>query len=202
MKFYNSIGPNPRVVRMFMAEKGLEIPSETVNLMAGENRQEAHLKRNPHGQMPALELDDGSFISEITAICEYLEDIHPTPPLIGTSPAQKAQTRMWTRRVDLNICEPLTAGFRFSQGLKLFENRMVTVPEAAPGLKKIAADRLKWLDGQLSGDYLCGARFTLADIVLFSFLDFGATVGQPLDADNKTLAAWQARVKARPSSNA
>ncbi len=74
MKFFNSLGPNPKVVRMFMAEKGITIPLHEVEIMAGENRQDAHLKRNPHGQMPALELDNGAFLSEVTAICEYLED--------------------------------------------------------------------------------------------------------------------------------
>jgi len=203
MKLYNSIGPNPRVVRMFMAEKGVKIPTVDVDLMKGDNRREPHLSRNPHGQMPALELDDGSFVSEITAICEYLEDTIPSPPLIGTTPAEKAETRMWTRRIDLNICEPLANGFRFSQGLPLFKDRIVTVPEAADGLKKIARDRLKWLDDQIAGrEFVCGKRFTLADILLFVFIAFGGDVGQPLDPDNKNLASWFARVKARPSSAA
>ena len=203
MKLYDSIGPNPRIVRMFMAEKGIEMPKQTVDLRGGENRQPEHLKRNPHGQMPTLELDDGSFVSEILAICEYLEDTHPTPALIGSNPKEKAEARMWTRRVDLNICEPLTMGFRFAEGLKFFEARIVTVPEAAPGLKKIAQDRLKWLDGQMAGkEFLCGKRFTLADIHLYCFLAFGAAVGQPLAAENTNITAWFDRVKARPSAAA
>jgi glutathione S-transferase len=188
---------------MFMAEKGLKVPSQDVDLMAGDNRKPEHLVRNPHGQMPALELDDGSFISEILAICEYLEDTSPAPALIGTNPKEKAQARMWTRRVDLNIVEPLTNGFRFSQGLRLFKDRIVTVPEAADGLKKIAQDRLTWLDGQMAAkDFLCGKRFTLADIHLFCFLEFGTQVGQPLNPENKNVAAWFERVKARPSTAA
>lgn len=203
MKFYNSIGPNPHVVRMFMAEKGLTIPSQDVNLMAGDNRKEDHLKRNPQGQMPCLELDNGDFLSEITVICEYLEDKNPKPALIGTTPEEKGETRMWTRRIDLNICEPLANGFRFSQGLALFQSRIVTAPEAADGLKKIAQDRIKWLDGQMAGkDFVAGKRFTLADILLYCFLDFGGQVGQPLNPDFKTLGAWFARIKERPSSKA
>src|SRR5512140_3569599 len=93
MKFYNSVGPNPRVVRMFMAEKGISIPTQDVDLMKGENRAGDHLKRNPHGQMPTLELDNGAFLAEITAICEYLEDKNPKPALIGTTPEEKADTR-------------------------------------------------------------------------------------------------------------
>jgi glutathione S-transferase len=203
MKFYNSVGPNPRVVRMFMAEKNLSIPTQEVDLMKGENRQDAHLKRNPHGQMPALELDNGSYVAEILPICEYLEEKNPNPALIGTTPEERAETRMWARRVDLNICEPMANGFRFSQGLPLFQNRIVTVPEAAPGLKKIAADRLHWLDGQMAGhDFVCGKRFSLADILLFCFVDFGGQVGQPLDPANTNLAGWFARVKDRPSTKA
>jgi len=179
------------------------VPKQAVDLRKGENREVEHLKRNPHGQMPALELDDGSYLSEVTAICEYLEEKKPDPAMIGSTAEQRAECRMWTRRVDLNICEPLANGFRFSQGLPLFKDRMVTVPEAADGLKKIAQDRLKWLDGQLAArEYLCGKRFTLGDILLFCFLDFGATVGQPLDPANKNVAAWFARVKARPSVSA
>ena len=109
MKLYDSIGPNPRIVRMFMAEKGIDIPKQTVDLRGGENRQEPHLKRNPMGQMPTLELDDGSYLAEITAICEYLEEKNPKPAMIGSTPEERAECRMWTRRVDLNICEPLAA---------------------------------------------------------------------------------------------
>lgn len=203
MKFYNSVGPNPRIVRMFMAEKGITIPSQDVNLMAGENRQDDHLKRNPHGQMPCLELDNGDFLSEIIPICEYLEDKNPTPALVGATPEEKGETRMWTRRIDLNICEPMANGFRFSQGLPLFQSRIVTVPEAAEGLKKIAQDRLKWLDGQMAGkEFIAGARFTLADILLFGFVDFGGQVGQPLNPEFANLASWFARVKDRPSAKA
>lgn len=203
MKFYNSIGPNPRVVRMFMAEKGIKIAQEEVDLMKGDNRREPYLAKNSAGQMPALELDSGHCVTEITAICEYLEDTHPNPPLIGATPEQKAETRKWTRRIDLNICEPLANGFRFAEGLPLFKDRIVTVPEAAPGLKKIAQDRLKWLDGEMAGkEFVCGKRFTLADVLLFGFVDFGNTVGQPLNPEFKNLAAWFARVKERPSTKA
>lgn len=202
MKLYTSIGPNPRVVKMFMAEKGLDIERVEVDLRAGENRQEAYLKVNPGGQTPALVLDDGSLVSEITAICEYLEERQPTPPLVGSTPEERGATRMWVRRVDLKICEPLANGFRFAEGLPMFQSRMLCVPEAAPGLKAMAQDGLKWLDSQLSGPFIAGERFTLADILLFGFLDFGAMVGQPLDPANTKVAAWFERVKARPSAAA
>jgi glutathione S-transferase len=188
---------------MFMAEKGLDIPREEVNLMAGENREAAYKSKNPSGQMPALELDDGDVLAEITAICEYLEEVHPEPPLIGTTPKERAQTRMWARRIDLNIAEPMANGFRFSQGLPLFQNRVRCIPHAADDLKAIAQERLTWLDGLVAGrTWIVGERFTLADILLYCFLDFGGQVGQPLNPENKSVAAWFERVKARPSAAA
>ena len=205
MKFYNSVGPNPRVVKMFMAEKGLDIPRVEVNLIAGENREDPYKAKNPSGQMPALELDDGVVLAEILPICEYLEETHPNPPLIGTNAEERAITRMWTRRIDLNICEPMANGFRFSEGLRLFQNRIRCIPEAADGLKATAREKLAWLDGLVAGrQYLAGDRFTLADILLYAFVDFGGgpMVGQPLDAANKNLAAWKERVAARPSAAA
>jgi glutathione S-transferase len=203
MKYYNSIGPNPRVVNMFLAEKGVTLPSETVDLMKGENRQPAHLARNPSGQTPALEMDNGVVLAEITAICEYLEEKYPNPPLIGTTPEERAATRMWTRRVDIAIVEPLTNGFRFSEGLGLFKDRVHCIPQAADDLKAIAQEKLTWLDGLIAGrDYIGGDKMTLADILLFAFLDFGTAVGQPLNPANKNIAAWFERMKARPSAAA
>lgn len=203
MKFYNSVGPNPRAVRMFMAEKGMKVPMVEIDLLKGENRQAAYMQKNLAGQMPCLELDDGTVISEITAICEYLEDVQPTPALIGSSPKEKAETRMWTRRIDLNICETMANGFRYSQGLPLFKDRIPTVPEAADGLKRVAQDRMLWLDRMVAGrQFVCGDRLTYADIHLFAFLDFGKQVGQPVNPEAKTLQAMYERMKARPSAQA
>ena len=203
MKIYNSIGPNPHVVRMFLAEKGVSIPLEQVDLMAGENRQSPYLAKNAAGQLPCLELEDGTTISEITTICEYLDEKYPTPPLIGVTPEARAETRMWVRRIDLNICEPMANGFRYSQGLRLFQNRMRCLPEAADGLKAIAQDKLTWLDGLIAGKaFIVGDRLTLADILLFCFLEFGASVGQPLNPENKHVSAWFDRMKARASASA
>ena len=204
MKLYDSIGTNPRSVRMVMAEKGIDIPKQTVDLRGGENRQEAHLKRNPHGQMPTLELDDCSYLSEIVAICEYLEEKHPSPAMIGATPEQRAECRMWTRRLDLNIAEPLANGYRFGEALKFFEKRVPVAPEASPGLKKIAANRIKWLNDQMADvrQFVCGKRFTLADMLLYCWLDCGNQVGQPLDPGNTNIAAWFSRVAERPSVKA
>lgn len=203
MKFYNSIGPNPKMVRMFMAEKGVELPQVWVDLMKGENRQEPHLAKNPAGQCPALELDDGQVIAEITAICEYLEDKHPNPPLIGRTPEEKAETRMWTRRIDLNICEPMANGFRFGEGLKMFKERIHCIPQASDDLKKSAQLWLGRMDKLMAGkQFVCGDRFTMADILLFNWVDFFQGVGQPLNPEYKNIVAWHARVKERPSTKA
>ena len=203
MELHNSMGPNPHVVRMFAAERGIDLEKVEVDIMSGENRQEAYLAKNPAGQLPALELDDGTFISEVTAICEYLDETAAGSPILGSTPEEKAQARMWTRRVDLGICEPLANGFRFSEGLDLFKPRMLTRPEAADGLKAMAQDKLGWLDAQLEGkDFIGGDSLGLADILLFCFLTFGANVGQPLNPDNKNVAAWFERMQGRASAAA
>ena len=202
MKLFSSIGPNPRVVNMFAAEKGLSLEKVTVDLMGGENRREPYLNVNPAGQTPALQLDDGSCLTEITAICEYLEERQPDPPLIGRTPEERAKTRMWTRRVDIKVCEPMANGFRFAEGLPMFESRMRCLPEAAPGLKAVAQDGLEWVEAHFQGPWIAGDRFTLADILLFAFIDFGGVVGQPLDPKFAKIGDWFARVKARPSAAA
>ncbi len=202
MKLYDSIGPNPRVVKMFIAEKGLQVDRIQIDLPGGENRRDAYLAVNPAGQTPALALESGVVLAEITAICEYLEEITPNPPLIGTNAEERAHTRMWARRVDLRVCEPMANGFRFSEGLAMFEPRMLCRPDAAPALKALAQDGLAWVEANMEGPWIAGGRFTLADILLFAFLEFGAAVGQPLDPKFAKLADWFERVKARPSAAA
>jgi glutathione S-transferase len=114
--------------------------------------------------------------------------------LIGATAEERANTRMWTRRVDLKICEPLTNGFRYAEGLAFFEPRMRVLPEAAAGLKALAQDGLKWLDALIAGrDFIAGDTLTLADILLFAFLDFGVSVGQPLDPANANILRWYER---------
>lgn len=203
MLFYDSVGPNPRVVRMFMGERGVELPKTTIDLRGGENRQPAYLAKNPAGQMPCLELDDGCVLAEITAICEYLDETSPGPSLIGATAQERAETRMWTRRIDLGIVEPMSNGFRFSDGLKLFQNRMRCIPEAAEGLKASAQDKIGWLNAQMEGrTFVSLGRLTLADIMLFCFLDFGAKVGQPINPEFRNIVAHHAMMAARPSAAA
>ena len=197
------MGPNPHVVRMFIAEMGLDIETMEIDLMGGENRQDSYLKKNPSGQLPALELDDGSFLAEITVICEYLDELNGHTNLIGTNPQERAETKMWTRRIDLQIIEPLTNGFRYAEGYDLFKDRLHLIPDAANDLKAIAQERLAWLDKQLEGkEFICGDRFSLADIMFYCFLHFGSTVGQSINPDNTNIVSLFEKIGGRESSSA
>ncbi len=201
MKLYQSVGPNPRVVTMFIAEKGISIHRYFLDIQKGENRTPEFLKLNPSGGTPFLALGNGQLISESLAICEYLDETQDGPKLIGSTPEERAETRMYVRRLDQAIVVPMTNGFRSAEGLKMFETRMLCVPEAAEGNKAYARDGMAQIDGVLAGkDYLAGARFSLADILLFCWLDFGKVVGQPIPDTCANLNAWHARVSARSSA--
>ena len=203
MKLFNSIGPNPKVVRMYMAERGIKMDQKEIDLIGGENRQSDYVKINPGGGTPALELDNGSIIAEITCICEYLDELEGGSSLIGTTPEERAETRMWVRRIDLGILEPLTNGFRYAEGEPMFKDRMTLITHAASDLKALAQEKITWLDELMNGkDFVCGDRFTLADIMLFVFLEFGMTVGQPLNKDNKNICVLFEKIAARPSAKA
>jgi glutathione S-transferase len=198
MKLYSSIGPNPRVVTLFLAEKGVTLDVVPIDIMAGENRRTYYMEKNPAGGTPLLELDDGTCIAESIAICEYFEDLYPTPALIGATAEERAETRMWVRRIDLGYVQPLVHGFRGAEGLPLFQSRVRCVPEGASGLKAMARDGLGLADAQLAqGQFICGSRLTLADLLLFAFVEFGAQVGQPADPALGHLAQWYARMAAR-----
>ena len=203
MLLYDACSPAPRTLRMYLAEKGLTLPVQQVDVMAGENRRAPYLAHNPAGQTPALRLDDGTCIAESIAIMEYLEELHPTPPLIGTTPEERTITRQWQRRVELNITENIHNAFHYAEGAARFRGRIPIEPAAGPGLKRVAQDRLAWLDAMLGHHtFLAGERLTIADLWLYVWLDFAASVGQPLDPNLPNIAAWFARVAARPSAAA
>lgn len=203
MKFYNSIGPNPQIVRVFAAEKGIKLDMADVDLMKGENRQAGHLARNPAGQTPALELDNGKCVAEVTAICEYLEEKNPSPALIGATAEERAETRMWVRRMDENIIVPGLSGFRWAEGKQLFTGRIPVFPDAAQSLKDLAKDRLVWLDKMLDGKtWFCGDRFSFADLFAGVFIGFMEQVGQAIPAECKNLRRIVDAVKERPSFKA
>lgn len=201
MLIYDAKSPAPRCLRMFLLEKQLELPAVTIDVFAGENRQPAFLAINPAGQTPALRFDDGSTLGEAVAIAEYLEELHPSPALIGSTPQMRAVTRQWWRRVELNITESIHHAYHYAEGLPRFESRIPVLPEAAAGLKVIAQDRLRWLDGMFGpGPYLCGERFSAADIWLYVWLEFGEAVNQPFDHSLPRIGPWFETVAARPSA--
>jgi glutathione S-transferase len=203
MKIMNSFGPNPRMLRMFLEEKGLQFDMLEHDLFAGENREAEYVNKNPAGQMPALELDDGTILAETVVICDFLEELHPKPALIGTNAQERAEARMWSRRIEQKITENTYNGFRFAEGLDLFKNRMRCLPEAADGLKASAQDGLAWLDEQIEGkDFICGDRITIADLVLYCCVDFSAGVGQTIDPSLSNVSAWHTRIDQRPSAAA
>jgi len=204
MKIYDSIGPNPKMVRMFAAEKGFSFSeSETVDIMVGDNLKEPYLSKNPAGAMPAVELDDGTVIAETNAICELIEEEQPSPVLIGSTAAERAETRMWLRRVEWKIIQPLTDGFRNGPGLQLFQSRRRTDASVAPFFVGVAQDGYEWLDKQIAGrTTIVPGRFSLADVALYSIAEFGASVGQPIDPALKNVTAWFEAVKERKSAEA
>lgn len=204
MLLYDSIGPNPKVVRMAMAEKGMTIETVTIDLMGGENRRPPYATDVPTGGTPALQLDNGLMLAEITAIAEYLDEVQPEPPLLGRTAEERAEARMWTRRIDLYILEPMATGFRCTEGRQLFAPRMNLLSEGAgQELKARAREKVIWLDGLLKGrQWVCGDRYTLADIMLYAFMEFGATVGQPIPDEATWVKDWYARAGERPSAKA
>ncbi len=202
LRLYDSFGMNPRTLRFFLLEKGIVLPRREVDILGAENREPAFLELNPAGQTPALELPDGTVVSETAAICEYLEELHPDPALIGATPEERAVTRMWWRRAEINICHPMVQGFYYAEGLELFQSRIRCLPEAADGIKERARDGMRWIDGLIEHEWLAGERFTVADICLYCYVDQLCDAGQPIPPDCTRLRAWYSRVGARPAAEA
>ena len=209
MKLYDHPqAPNPRRVRIFLAEKGVEVPIETVDLMAGANLKSGYLAVNPAGTVPVLELDDGSRIAESAAICRYFETLQPDPPLMGTDARDRAIVEMRHRQVELNGIAP--AGDMLRNGSPRFENRALAgphpfaqIPELAERGRARIALFFAWLDGALSdSEFVAGPRYTIADIAALVAIDFARWSKATPDAAQGNLAAWYERVSSRPSAAA
>ena len=171
--------------------------------MAGENRQAAYLETNPAGELPCLQLDDGRVIAETIPICEYLEELHPEPSLIGTTPEERARVRMFVRWCEQRITEPLGSAFRSAEGAAMFKERRHLIPQAADDWKQMAQEGYAWLDEQIAGrEFIAGDRFSLADVQLYCLADFGGGVGQPIGPDHHNVRAWFERMGERPSAEA
>ena len=202
MKIYNSpAAPNPRRVRVFLAEKGVQVPYEDVDIGKAVNRQPEFRKKNPMAGVPVLELDDGTCIAESVAICRYFEELHPEPNLFGVGAKERAQVDMWNRRMEFNLLQPIADTFR--QRHEFFKGRIRQVPEYADIQRLNAEDSLKWLDGELANrKFIAGDRFTIADITAMIAVDFGRVSKIAIQPDQKNLARWHAEVSARPSAKA
>ena len=202
MKIYNSpTAPNPRRVRVFLAEKGVQVPYEDVDIGKAVNRQPEFRKKNPMAGVPVLELDDGTCIAESVAICRYFEELHPEPNLFGVGAKERAEVDMWNRRMEFNLLQPIADSFR--QRHEFFKGRIRQVPEYADIQRLNAEDSLKWLDGELANrKFIAGNRFTIADITAMIAVDFGRVSKIAIQPDQKNLARWHAEVSARPSAKA
>jgi glutathione S-transferase len=202
MKIYDSkTAPNPRRVRIFVAEKGIQIPYEEVDLVKAVNRGEEFRKKNPSGTVPVLELDDGTCISETVAICRYLEELHPNPPLMGVDAKDRALVEMWQRRMELELLIPIADAFR--QRHDFFKGKIRQLPEYAEVQKKNAEDRLTRLNNELANrNFIAGDRYTIADITALCAIDFGRVSKIAIQPDQANLARWHAEVSARASAKA
>ena len=203
MKFYDlPASPNARRVRIVMAEKGLEIPTEIVDMMKGENRTPAYLAKNSLGMMPVLQLDDGTYLAESGAICRYLEEMHPEPPLFGRDAKERAMVEMWHRHMELEFLLPMIAVFVHSH--PMWQGRLRQVAEWGEVSRENVAKKMVWLEGELEGkDYIAGDQYTVADIVGQSAFVLGkAAVKLPIPEELENLTAWFARVSSRPTARA
>ena len=202
MKLYDSkAAPNPRRVRIFLAEKGVELPTVQVDLGKAENRAAPFLERNPFGGVPVLELDDGTHLAESVAICRYVERLHPAPPLLGTDAKDEALVEMWQRRMELDLFNQVTGSFRHTHDF--FKGRIEQVLEYGAVCKRAAEKRLAWLDGELAGrPFVAGERYTIADITALCAIDFGRVTGIRIQPDQKHLQRWHEAVSSRPSARA
>jgi glutathione S-transferase len=204
MKLYGAPmpAPNPRRVRMFLAEKGVELAETPLDLMKREHKSPEHRARNSLGQVPTLELDDGTMISETVAICRYFEETHPEPPLFGRTAREKALVDMWVRRMEFILMTPVGNYWRHAHPrtaalITQYKDFGASNVEAWAGAQR-------WLDRELAagGPFIAGEAYSMADICALSTVDFAAWIGLPLDPALTSLNTWHERVSSRPSAAA
>ena len=209
MKFYDcKTAPSPRRVRIFLAEKGIDVETVQVDLASGEQLGEAFRRINPDCVVPALELDDGSCLSEVLAICQYFEEMQPEPPLMGQGIDGRARVAMWNAKIEQQGLLPMADAFRnAAKGLK---GRAVTglepyeqIPELAERGRQRVAQFFRRLDEQLADQaFVAGDTFSMADISAMVLVDFARWVKLDVPEDAANLARWYGEVSARPSAAA
>ncbi|MDP2212360.1 glutathione S-transferase family protein [Phenylobacterium sp.] len=193
--------PNPRRVRIFLAEKGIDLPETLVDMRKREHKSSDYRAKNSLGQIPTLELDDGSTISETVAICRYFEETNPEPPLFGRTALEKAHVDMWVRRVEFVLMMPVGNYWRHAHPFTAaLLNQFKDFGESN---RETYAGAQKWLDRELaSRDFIAGHDFTIADICALSAVDFATWIGLEINPEHANLTAWHQRVTARPSASA
>ena len=193
--------PNPRRVRIFLAEKGIDLPETPVNMMKREHKSPEFRAKNSMGQLPTLELDDGTCISETVAICRYFEEAHPEPPLFGRSPVEKALIDQWIRRVEFAVMMPVGNFWRHAHPRTAA--LLTQYKDFGESNKETYRGAQKYVDRELAGrEFLVGDTYSIADICLLSTVDFAEWIGLPVEDEFENLKAWRERVSARPSAQA
>lgn len=203
MKLYDTArAPNPRRVRIFLAEKGLEVPTEQIDLNKAEQKSEAFRAVNPLQQTPVLVLDDGTALAESVAICRYFEELKPEPRLFGETMLARALVEMWNRRIEQHLFSPVLLAFRHAHPA-MREREKPQIAELAETSKAKAADFLHYLDGELAGHaFIAGDSFSIADITALVAVDFLKLARIDMPADVPHLGDWRLRIVARPSIGA
>jgi len=186
---------------MFIAEKGIEVPLEHISMMKREHKSPEFRAKNSLGQVPSLELDDGTVISESVSICRYFEALHPEPALFGKTPVEIALIDMWLRRCEFVVMTPIGNFWRHAHP---YTAKLLTqFKDFGESNREAAAKSLSWFDKELEGkEFATGDQFTVADIMLFCSVEFGIYTGLEIPEDCANVRAWHARVAARPSAKA
>ena len=203
MKLYDGgRAPNPRRVRVFLAEKGITVPTEQVDLGKLEQRSDAFSAINPIQRVPALVLDDGTVITESIAICRYFDALHPEPPLFGRGALESALVEMWQRRVELHLLFPVAMVFQHTHpAMKIMVDPQVAAWGEAN--KPRVTHFLQLLDGELKNrPYVAGKTYTVADITAMCAVDFMRVTKLTVPDDLANVKRWHAEVSARPSAKA
>jgi len=202
MKLYDADGaPNSRRVRIFLAEKNIEIEKIAVDLQKGDNLKKDIKNKNPLAKVPVLELDNGKMISESVAICRYFEEMNPQPPLFGTTALEKAQVEMWQRRAEFGFLFPVGMSFQHITGH--FKDRMTPNPAWGEDCKIVAYGFMKFIDQHLaSNQFLVDEYFSIADITMLCTLDFARVVDIRLNEKHQNLKRWYELVSSRNSAKA
>jgi len=202
MKIYDFVGaPNPKKLRVYLAEKGLQIPTVPVNIVTGENRQPDFLKKNPLGGLPVLELDDGSLLTESLAIMEYLEELNPKPPMLGANPRERARVRELERITELGVLSAVATYFQNTH--PFMAQRFKQSADTAENAKARLSNTLKVLDAAIGNKpFVAGDKPTIADCTLLAALEFAEFAQAPVEGSVKNVHRWYEDFKKRPSASA